>query len=655
MTNTNLPSPVDTLSVGDRIRWRNGKVYAIDRLPKGQQTMIRLMQIDGTEVTHCSPGQLSRMLTCIEAALLNPPLTEQNIELRLGDASEATRFNYRYRKTVGRELNTFVKGAPKALQMSVVSDITREFARKAAKRNLTPPEMPTYETAKAWQREAKRNGTHSPKLLVIDHRGNPRKKRVKGPYEDLMESTIREIHNSKANPTIWSEYGEFRLRCQELHPELTPAQVDRIIPHYTTYLSRVKEYDTYQGSKARSSTAQHRKSSTHGGKLEHPEIIGGAMQIDATKLNVFVKVDGVNTSIRPWLTILIDVYTRVITGWEVSLTPPSSSSSISAILMSCTEDVQAKRVIPIVLQHDNGSENSNSAVRHIASELCFDLQPGAAYYPNHQAVVESNFHSMEKRCFHLMGGTTFGKLGQNRPYQAEKYPVYSLDELREITEEYIDIYHHQPHKGLNGMCPNLKWQIATQDPLLQPATATAAFTRSLSLITVDRKINDGKVTFLNLSWKSPNLVKMEKELEGTSRKVKVYIDPYDLSTVYVSDPRKKLAKKPAYATNPVYQNAVTLDAHEAICEWREDWLDIVQDTAGAKNLLAHFHRRLRDDAADVMVEINGKGRRKADYRDREVFQAELYDIDASQPIPSTRTPPSRTPSNAPTTQPFQTR
>ncbi|WP_415243590.1 hypothetical protein [Zhongshania sp.] len=214
-----------------------------------------------------------------------------------------------------------------------------------------------------------------------------------------------------------------------MHPELTTTQADRIIPHFTTYVSRVKEYDTYQRSKARSSTTQHRKSSTHGGKLKHPEIIGGAMQIDATNLNVFVKVDGVNTSIRPWLTILIDVCTRVMTGWRLSLNLPISSSTISAILMSCADDPQATRVIPIVLQHDNGSENSNSAVRHIASELCFDLQPGAPYYPNHYAVVESNFDSMEKRCFHLMGGTTFGKLGQNRPYQAEKYPVYSLNEL----------------------------------------------------------------------------------------------------------------------------------------------------------------------------------------------------------------------------------
>ncbi|MFT7404962.1 hypothetical protein [Zhongshania sp.] len=124
MTNTNFPSPVDMLSVRDRIRWRNGRMYAIDRIPTGQQTMIRLMQIDGNEVTHCSPDQLARMLTCSEASLLDPPLTEQNIELRLGDASEDTRFDYRYRKTVGREIDPFVRGAPKALQMSVVRDIT---------------------------------------------------------------------------------------------------------------------------------------------------------------------------------------------------------------------------------------------------------------------------------------------------------------------------------------------------------------------------------------------------------------------------------------------------------------------------------------------------------------------------------------------------
>ena len=110
------------------------------------------------------------------------------------------------------------------------------------------------------------------------------------------------------------------------------------------------------------------------------------MQVDSTRINVHIKVDGVKMGYRPWLTVLIDVYTRVITGWYISLSPPSSLAVSKVILMSATEHVSARRTIATTIYHDNGSEHCNGVISQLASDIGFDLQPGAPHYPNHQAV-----------------------------------------------------------------------------------------------------------------------------------------------------------------------------------------------------------------------------------------------------------------------------
>ena len=642
MTNSTFTSIIENLSKGDRVRWRNGRIYAVDRVPTGLQSQVRLMEIDGNDVVHVSPSMLMNMLLANEISFPSPPMSEQNIELRLGDARPQERFDYRYRKAVARELNSIVSGTSRAQQMEILRELTEKYARMAAKQGLKTPKLPTYPTVKAWQRELNNNPlSHKSKLLVIDHRKNRRKKRLDPMYITAMESNIRDIHNSRASANYLTSYEELRLRCQALHPDRTPAQVDRIMPHYTTYVKAVKEYDAYQSSKARKSTAQHRKDSSHGGKIETPEVVGGVMEMDSTKLNVFVKVDGVNTGIRPWLTVLIDIHTRVITGWYLSLSPPSSVATVNAILMSSTEHVSAKRVIPMALHCDNGPENRNSTVTELASEVGFDVRFGAPGYPNDQPHVESNFRSLENRLIHNMGGTSFGKLGQDRPYAAEKHPVYTLDQLRTRIREFIEIYHQLPHSGLSGMTPNQKWAIATEDPLRQPETITKSFAKSLGLIRMDREIRDGIVNAICLSWKAPTTLSLANELEGSNRLAAFFLDPNDLGIAYIAHPGNTKQKFPVYARNKAYQDGLSLETHEAIRQWRKSWQEETQDKAGVRNMLAEFYRKLRADAEIVMEEVDKKRRKRGDFRDVPEFREEVNATQPQEPPQARRRRPKR--------------
>ena len=629
--------PVQRLSVGDRIRMENGTAFSIDRLPTGMQTQIRLRQVDGNQTINRSPYMLERMFSTGEAFLMNKPLNEQAVELRLADATQQEFFEFQFRKKVSQDLDSFVAGTSKATQMESVAQITKLFATKARKRGLIPIDLPQYETVKKWQREYA-SRTNNTKLLVLDYRKNPRKKRLDPRKLEIIEETIRDIHNSRACSTIASEYAELALRFQEEWPELTRKQVERKMPSRITYYRAVASYDAYQRFKSRCNSEQHRKGVSSGGAIDYPNIIGGVMQIDSTRVNVHIKVAGVKMGYRPWLTVLIDLLTRVITGWHLSLSPPSSLAVSRVILMSSTEHPTARRTIPITLFHDNGAENKNHAISQLASDIGFDLQPGAPHYPNHQAHVESNFSSIESRLIHLMGGSTFGKLAQDRPYSSERNPVYDLATLRSRIEEYIEIYHTTPHSGIHNMAPYQRWDVALKERLNAPETLTEEFATSLGLISVNRTINDGRVSVFGLKWKSPNLSTLGMQLQGENRKAKVYVNPTNLGMVYVSDPRNPHNKFPAYAVNPTYQNDLCLDDHERIKEMFSDFSEAYQDAHQSLMMLGHFYRKLRDDASRTMEKIDGKKVKNIrDFTESENYRMEILEEYAQENlIPETQ-------------------
>lgn len=643
---------INSLSVGDRIRWRDGHIFVIDRIPTGVQTQVRLKRVDGNRTEHRSPAMLARMIQVKEVSLVNKPLSEVGVQLRLTDASEQELFYFHFRREVARELNTFAKYAPKRHQMEAVASVHAQYCRKAAKRGFLPPDMPTYETGKSWQAKHEEH-TNDTKLLVINHRTQYRKPRMNARKREIMHETIRDIQNSRACATIRAGYLELRLRFQEEWPHLTEDQVELKMPSESSYRREVKKYDPDQTQRARSNSTQSRKNSSHGGKIQYPDLIGGMMQVDSTKLDVHIKVEGVSVGVRPWLTVVIDVFTRVIVGWHLSLSAPSANSVKNAILMASTDHAYYRRAKPITLYHDNGREHKNKIITHLSSDIGFDMQAGSPYYPNNQGHIEANFGSMNRRLIHLMGGTTFGKLAQNRPYASEKHPVYDLATCRARIEEYIDIYHDLPHSGLNGMAPHQKWDMAVaEDPLRLPETITEEFAESLRLIAVDCTIyKDNVVQHQKLQWKSPNLIGLKNELEDRGRQAKLYIDPSDLSTAYVAHPSRTRKKIPVDATNPTYQTGLSLENHLRIQAMFDDWNELYQDKAATKTMLGIFYRKLREDAAEMMAKVDGKSRKKEpDFTDSELYLSAVQSpAEAFKEAPKSR---QRTRSNS---SPFETR
>ncbi|MCW8277828.1 hypothetical protein IMF27_21400 [Pseudomonas sp. PCH199] len=78
-----------------------------------------------------------------------------------------------------------------------------------------------------------------------------------------------------------------------------------------------------------------------------------------------------------------------------------------------------------------------------------------------------------------------------------------------------------------------------------------------------RRVRNGVVRLLGLSWTGPSLSEIAHRLKP-NQKALVHYDSSDLSKVWVAHPDRPTEQVEAFATDPNYQNHLTLFEHELV-------------------------------------------------------------------------------------------
>jgi putative transposase len=150
--------------------------------------------------------------------------------------------------------------------------------------------------------------------------GRPKKSRSLSPErEGLIVQTIRQFYLKREKPKFGKLVQEVRLRCVEAgYP---PA-------NWRTIKSRVEDLDARsvalrRGDKATKATPGHYVAA-------RPLAV---VQIDHTRVDVVVVDEETREPIgRPWITFAIDVFTRMVTGFHLTMAAPSRLSTNLALL-----------------------------------------------------------------------------------------------------------------------------------------------------------------------------------------------------------------------------------------------------------------------------------------------------------------------------------
>lgn len=203
------------------------------------------------------------------------------------------------------------------------------------------------------------------------------------------------------------------------------------------------------------------------------------VQMDHTKADVIL-VDSVRREQlgRPWVTFLIEIWTRAILGYYVSFGDPSifrcGRAVASALLPK--EPILAHLGIDVAypmhglfrrLHADQAKPHRSEAFRRACMRNGIDpdvRKPGAAHLGGH---IERLIGTMVGK-LRLLPGATGSNVTARDGYDAEEAAAMSLPEFERWLLCQIAVYHLTPHTAFGGLCPAQVWarEAAMHGPLL---------------------------------------------------------------------------------------------------------------------------------------------------------------------------------------------
>ena len=173
---------------------------------------------------------------------------------------------------------------------------------------------------------------------------------------------------------------------------------------------------------------------------------------------------------RPWLTLAIDVQTRVIVGFYLSMRAPSAVAAGMALVMGMLpkKDYLASLGVPgdwpvhgklLKIHCDNAKEFRGNALKFGCKENFIDLDLRPVKNPRYGGHIERMIGNVNAM-LHKKPGTTFSNSKQRGQYDSRKNAVYTLHELEiEVADWIVNHYHVNKH-GFLKMPPLSAWEQA---------------------------------------------------------------------------------------------------------------------------------------------------------------------------------------------------
>ncbi|WP_231886316.1 MULTISPECIES: Mu transposase C-terminal domain-containing protein [unclassified Sulfitobacter] len=360
-------------------------------------------------------------------------------------------------------------------------------------------------------------------------------RRLPAAIEAVIAAAIEDFFKSRQKPSINALYKEVRRRC---------GQQGLRAPCWTSVRDRVAAIDPAELVAAREG-AQAARSRYHPvAGTYRIERAFEVVQIDHTLVDVIVVDRSHRKPLqRPWVTLAIDIASRMVAGFYLTLEPPSALS----VSLAVQHLVQPKldwldglgidanwptSGLPETIHVDNAKEFRSKAMRRGAEEHGISLQYRPIGSPHYGGHIERLIGTMMGAA-HLLPGSTFSNIKDRGDYDSVANSSMTLDELERWFALEITRYHAERHRSL-GIPPIAAWQEAVQrrDAALRHPYDPEGF-RIDFLPAVERMVRRDGIHLFGLRYWD-DVLSIWAGRQG--RQLRVSYDPRDLSTVFVRGP-----------------------------------------------------------------------------------------------------------------------
>lgn len=254
----------------------------------------------------------------------------------------------------------------------------------------------------------------------------------------------------------------------------------------------------------------------HRREAEAPNAI---WQADHSELDILVK-DDEGKPRKPWLTIILDDYSRAVAGYMLFFSAPSAIQTALALRQAIWRKSQAGWHvcgIPQGLYTDHGSDFTSQHIEQVTADLKIQLIFSTVGKPRGRGKIERFFRSLSQVFLSRLPGYGPGRTGGSA--------VLTLPELAQELERYlIGEYLVTPHRE-TGQAPQARWDAGGFLPNMPESLEQL----DLLLLTVPRtrRVRPDGIHFMGMRYIDPTLAAYVGE------DVLLRYDPRDVAEVRV--------------------------------------------------------------------------------------------------------------------------
>lgn len=375
--------------------------------------------------------------------------------------------------------------------------------------------------------------------------------RISEASEGIIRKVIEDFYLKPERPSDQKVVREVHRICDERHIERPSATAIR------ARINRIPERERLR-RRGQAELARNRFHPTPG-KFPGADYPLAAVQVDHTRVNVMLVDDIHRKPIdRPWVTVAIDVFSRMTVGYYLSFDAPSTTSVCMCLshamlpkdewlLLHGIEGSWPVWGRPTKVHVDNGPDFRSNSLRQSCEMYGIGLEFRPVEQPRYGGHIE-RLQGTLLREIHDLPGSTFSSVEERGEYDSEKHAVMTKDEFEKLFIDLIcNTYHRRKHSAL-GMPPIRMWEMGIfGGPGIQgtglPQRPADRFTVVLDFLpSYSRTVQTDGVSLDGLRYYAEALrpwIGMKDKKTGKARSHVFRRDPRDISTIWFFDPDLK--------------------------------------------------------------------------------------------------------------------
>lgn len=470
----------------------------------------------------------------------------------------------------------------------------------------TTDKRPNWRTLVRWRKSYIESGGDLASLVVKRHKMGNRTSRVKGD-EAFFEQALTRFLDAK-RPKVSTAYQYYKDAITIENESIVDGQIPII--SYKSFNQRIKSLPPYPVAVARHGKFKADQWFAYCSSHIPPTRILERVEIDHTPLDLILIDDELSIPIgRPYLTLIVDVFSGCVLGFHLSYRAPSYVSVAKAIVHAIKP--KSFEGLGIKLQHewpcfgkfenlvvDNGAEFWSKSLEHACEEAGINIQINQVRKPWLKPFVE-RFFGMINECFLTeIPGKTFSNILAKGDYKPEKDAIMRFSTFVEEFHRWIVDIYHQESDSRETRIPIKQWQrgFDIYPPLKMSAEDEQRFTVLMG-ISDERTLTRNGFKFEELMYDSTALADYRKHYPQTKETIKkiIKVDPDDLSSIHVYLEELGGYLKVPCTDNSDYTHGLSLHEHKVIKKINREIIREGKDDLGLAKARMAIHARVKQE------------------------------------------------------------